>query len=92
MVAVNYLLNGDAFLAGTNGDGYTVFVRTANEEHITTFQSEIAHINVGWYIHTSQVANMDGTVGIGQCRSDGCPFKMLFHKSYVFDFGGQRYD
>ena len=72
MVAVNDILRGDAFLAGTDGDGYTMLVASADEQHVLLLQSEVAHIDVGRHIDTCQVANVYAAIGVRQCSRHGC--------------------
>ena len=79
MIAVYHILRSDTFLFGTDGDGYPMFVGTSDEKYILFFQSQIADIDVCRYIYTGQMADMDGTVRIRQCRCDGSSFKVLFH-------------
>ena len=72
MVAVNDILRGDAFLAGTDGDGYTMLVASADEHDIFLLQSEVTNIDVCWYIDTCQMSDMYTAVGIGEGRGYGC--------------------
>jgi hypothetical protein len=79
VISVYHILWCDTLLAGTLCHRYTVFVRTAHEEYLLALETEIAHIDVGRYIHTSQVTDMYRTVGIGQCRGYGRSLKFSFH-------------
>ena len=79
VVAVHHLLHGDAFLAGTDGNGNAMLVASANEKHIATLQAQITHINVCGDINSGQVAYVYGTIGIRQCRGHGCSLEILFH-------------
>lgn len=65
VVAVDHLLGGDAFLAGTDGDRHAVLVASADEEHFLLFQAQIAHIDVSRHVNASQVSYMYTSVGIG---------------------------
>ena len=68
MIAVYHVLWGDTFLAGTDGDGHTVFIRTSDKQYLAFFQSEIAHIDISGYIHTCQMTNMHTAVSVWQRR------------------------
>ena len=78
MVAVADILRRDSFFLGAYGDGHSVLVATADEDHILLLQTKVADIDVCRYIYTGQMADMDGAVRIRQCRCDGSSFKVLF--------------
>ena len=84
VVAIYYFLGSDTLFACTNGDWYTMFVATADKEDILAFETQIAHIDVRWYIHTRQVANMYRTIGIRK----GCGYKcsLKCHNFILFDY------
>lgn len=65
VVAIYHILRGDALLTGTDGDGHTVFIRSADEQHFALLQTKIAHIDISRHIHTSQMTDMHTAVGIG---------------------------
>ena len=83
MIAVYYILRCNPFFFGTDGDGHSVFVGAADKDHVFFFQSQIADVDVGRYIHPCQVSDMNGTVGIGQRRCHGGTLEFLFHCIYV---------
>ena len=68
MIAIDNLLYSDAFLAGTDGDGYTVFVGAANEENILALETKVADVNVGRNINSCEVTDMNRAVGVRQGR------------------------
>lgn len=70
MVAVDYILGSDAFLACLDGDGHTVFVASSHHHDVFSAQTHIARIDVGWYVYSGEMADMDGTVGVGESRGD----------------------
>ena len=78
VIAVHYLLNGDAFLAGTDGDRHAVFVATADKEALTPFETQVAGIDVCRHVNASKVADMDWSVGIGQSGRYKGSLEMLF--------------
>ena len=80
MVAVDDLLGRDALLAGLDGDGHTVFVRSADGDHVAAFEPQVTGIDIRRYVDTGQVTDMDGTVGIGECRSHEIAFELFCHK------------
>ena len=81
MIAVHHILRRNALFAGTHGHGHAVLVGTAYEHHILTFQTEIAHVDIGRNIHAGQVSDMHTAISVWQCRSHGCSleFLVLFH-------------
>ena len=69
VIAVDNILRCDALFPGPDGDGHSVFVAAADEHHGLLLKSQVAHINIGRYIDTSQVAYVHTAVGIWQgCR------------------------
>ena len=64
MIAIDHLLGRDTFFACTNGNRYTMFVASANEQHFLTLQTQITGINVRGYIHSGEVTDMHRTVRI----------------------------
>ena len=79
VVAVNDLLNSDAFFASSNSDGNSVLVATSNEEALATLQPQIARIDVGRHVNASQMADMYRSVRIRQSRRNRSSLEMLFH-------------
>ena len=67
VVAIDHILNGNAFLAGADSHWNTMFVGSANEENLLLLEAKIAHIDICWHIYTCQVSDMYRTIGIGQC-------------------------
>ena len=83
MITVYHILRGDTLLAGTNGDGHTVFVRTSDEHHVALLQTQVTYVDVGRYVNASQVTNMHTTIGIGQGRGHSYSLIIfLFHIHY----------
>ena len=82
MVAVHHLLYGDALFLGTDGYRHTVLITTADENNVLFFESEIAHVDIGWHIYTCQMSDMYTTIGVWQsCRHSGTFEFFLFHIS-----------
>ena len=67
MIAVYHILWGDALLAGTNGDGYTMLIRTTDEHNVLLLQTEVTNVDISRDIDTCQVTDVYTTVSIGQC-------------------------
>ena len=86
VITVNNILRGDTFLAGTDGDRYSMLIATANEDHIFLLQAQVSDIDVCRHIYASQMTDMNTTVGIGKCRCDGCPFILLLFHRFVYLF------
>ena len=77
VVAIYDVLWRDAFLASLDGDGDAVLIAAAYEDDLLALGAKVAHVDVGRDVDTCQVANMHGTVGIGQSRSDGVAAEVL---------------
>ena len=78
MVAVHHLLYGDALLTGTDGDGHSMLVASADKHYFLLLQSEIAGVDVGRHVDACQMADMHTAIGVGQGGSDGGTFEILF--------------
>lgn len=78
MIAVADILRCNPFFFGTNGDGHSVLVATADEDHVLLLQAKIAHIDVGRNIYPGEVSDVHTAVGIGQCGGDSGAFEFLF--------------
>ena len=65
VITVYHFLHRATFFACADGYRHTVLVRTTDEEHFLFAQTEIAHVDIGGYVNTSQVADVHATVGIG---------------------------
>ena len=74
IVLVHHLLRGDALAAGLDGDGHAVLVRSADEDHVASFLTEVAHIDIGRNIDSRQVSQVDRAVGIRQSGRYGVSF------------------
>ena len=83
VIAVYHLLHGDALLACTDSNGHTMLVASAYKHHLFLLQAQIAHVDVGRHIHTSQVANVHTTIGIRQSSRDGGAFKFVFFHLFL---------
>ena len=66
VIAVNYVLWAAALLACLDGDRHSVLIGAADEQHLASAQTQIAHIDVGRDIHSCQVADVDRPVGVWQ--------------------------
>ena len=85
MVAIYDILWGDALLTGTDGDGYTVLIRTADEQHLTLLQTELAHIDISGYIHTSQMTDMHTAISVWERRRHRRTLvSLVFHSSNTY--------
>ena len=68
VITVHNILRGDALLTSTNSDGHAMLVASTDEHHIALLQSQVTYIDVGRYIDTCQVTNMNATIGVRQRR------------------------
>ena len=96
MIAIDDLLDSDALLASTNGDRYTVFVGAANEENFLALKTKVADVNVGRYVYSCEVTDMNRAVGVRKGRGHEGAFKfLLFHWVIVLllvsDWGSQTW-
>ena len=88
VVAVHHILHRAPFLLGTNRHRHTVLIRAADKHDLTSLQTQVAHIDVCWHIHASQMSDMYRPIGIRQCRSNRRSFKVfLFHLFVFIKFG-----
>ena len=86
VITIHHILRRASFFAGTNGDGHSVFVASADKQHLLTFQTKVSYINVGRHIHAGQVSDMHRTISIRQGGSYRCSFKILVHISCILLF------
>ncbi len=80
MVAVHHILRRDALLAGAYGDGHSVLVAAADEQHFAALQAQIACVDVGRHVHSGQMAYVHRAVGIGESCSDESAFEFIVHE------------
>ena len=64
MIAIHYILSGATFLTCTDGYRYTMFVTSANKQHLLTTQTKVSDIHIGRYIDTSQVSDVNRTISV----------------------------
>ena len=62
---------------GSNRNCNTMLIASTNKKNIFSFHSQIASINICWHINTSQMPNMNWTIGIGKCCCNGVA--LLWH-------------
>ena len=80
VVTVHHILHSASLLLRTNRHGHTMLIATTHKHHLTSLQSQVSHIDVGWHIHTCQVTNMHRSVGVWQGCRHCCSLKvLLFH-------------
>ena len=90
VVAIYHLLSRDTLLTRANSNRYTMLVATAYKEDILALETNVADIDVSWYIHTRQVSDMHRTIGIRK----GCGYKCSLkrHNDLLFDYLQFIYD
>ena len=71
VVAVDDVLRCYAFAAGLDSDGHAVFVAAADKHHLLALGAQVACVDVSRNVHTGQVTDVYGSVGVGQRRGDG---------------------
>ena len=82
VIAVHDVLRGDSLLASLDGNGHTMLVATADHQHLTPLQAQIACIDIGRYVYPRQVADVHRAVGVWQGGGDECSFE-IFHYLFV---------
>ena len=70
MIPVHQILRADPLIPGPHHDGHPHFVRTADEDNILAFHALEPGKQVGRQIGTRQMAQMHGTIGVGQGGRD----------------------
>ena len=80
VVTVAYVLRRYAFLLCPDGDRHSVLIASSDEDDRAFFEAQVAHVDIRGHIHAGQVAYVHATIGVRQCRRDGCPLEMfIFH-------------
>ena len=82
MIAVHHVLRRYALFPGSDGDGYAVFITATDEDDVFLFQAQVAHIDVGRHINSSQMTDMNSTVCVWQGRRNGCPLEFFLLHEY----------
>jgi hypothetical protein len=77
MILVDYLLGGDPFLPGFDGNGNTVLIRTAYKNNVFFLQPQVPGINICRDVNTCQVSDVNRSVGIWQGRCNEMAFGIL---------------
>jgi hypothetical protein len=77
MIPVDNLLWRNTLITGFQGNWYAMFVGTAYRNDIFALQPEIPCVNIGRYINSGQVTDVDRSVGIGESGGDQVSFKLL---------------
>ena len=90
VVTVDNLLRRDPLLAGLDGDGYTVLVRSADRHDVAAPQTQVTRVDVGGDIDARQMADVHGTVGVGESRSNQVTLELFRHDLQNIAFQGQK--
>ena len=78
MVPVDDVLRGHSLLQSLDGNGYPVFIRSADENNVLFIHPEEANIDIGRNIYPGKVPDVDGPVGIWQSGGNGISFVNRF--------------
>ena len=70
VVLVNDLLRAYAFFFGADRDGCAMLIGTAYPEHVAPHEPQVAHVDICGQVRSGQMAEVQGTIGIRQGRSD----------------------
>ena len=80
MIAIHHILHSASLLLCTDGHRYTMLITPTHKHHLTSLQSQVSRIDVGRYIHASQMSNVYRSIGIWQRCRHSCSLKVfLFH-------------
>ena len=79
VVTVHDLLGRDALLAGLDGDGYAVFVRPADRNHVAALEPQVTGVDVRRYVNSRQMADVHGAVGVRECGCHEVAFELFCH-------------
>ena len=77
VVLVNYLLGRDSFLPGFDGNGYAVFIGTANKNNVFSLQPKVPGINICRDVNTCKMSYMNGSIGIRKGSGNKVAFSLL---------------
>ena len=80
VVAIHYILRGDSLLLRTDGDGHTVLIAPADEEHLLPLEPQVASVDVCRDVYSSEVADMHWPIGVGQGGRNECSLIVLLHR------------
>ncbi len=84
MVAVYYILGGDALFAGADGDGHSMLVAASDHLDILAAQAQETCVDVGGDIYPGEVADVYRAVGVREGSGDKSPFEVLLHLYILF--------
>ena len=87
--ARHQFLGGDAFALGLQHDGGAVGIVRAHEQHLLALHALEAHPDVGLDVF-HDVADVEGTVGVGQCRGNEQALGLLAGGGLGLGHGGRR--
>ena len=78
MVPVDDILRTHPLTTCLQGYGNAMLIRSADMDNVLSAQPLVTGINIGRHIHTGQVTQVEGAVGIGECRGNEVSF-VIFH-------------
>ena len=79
VILIDDVLRRNALFSRLDCDGHTVLIATADRDHILAALTQITNIDIRRHINARQVADMHGTIGVGQCRSYQITLKLFLH-------------
>ena len=77
MVFVHDILRRAALLAGLNGDGHPMLIRSAHEEHVPAAHSQVPDVDISGNVDSRQVSDVNRSVGIRQSGRNKITLKFL---------------
>ena len=79
MIPIDYILRSDTFSFSLQGNRYSMLIRSADMDHLFSFETQISGINISRNIYTGQMPDMHRAVSIRQRCSYESTFEFLFH-------------
>jgi len=77
VIFIHHLLRCNSFFFCFDGDGYAMFIASADKKYILAFGAQIANIDIGRNIYTGKVSDMNRPISIRQGRGNGISFELM---------------
>lgn len=90
MVFVHNHLRGNTFFLRLQGDRHAIFIRSANELHVTLIRAQKSRINIRRDVNSRQVANVYRTIGVRQSRRYRISLYFTAIQNYFFNLSKDK--
>jgi hypothetical protein len=74
VITIHHILWRGSLFPGFQGDGHSMFIRSANGYHIPVPLAQVSHVDIRGHIDAGQVAQVKGPIGIRQGRGNQVSF------------------